>query len=204
MADDRVYRILVSYQPEDSVFLARAPELDIAVEADTRGEAVQKAEEAIEALVEQTAVEGEPLPGPVDLAAEGGELNIKLSPLVYRDLLNAAKGSGMNADELAEQLLVRAIGELVGGAKRPRKPKKVVEGEAKEGQEKAEGEEKAEGDQKNTRNKGRGRGKGRRDTNENNRGGRGRRREGYRPDMDDQANFLAYVREQEKGGRGRR
>ncbi len=30
---------------------------------------------------------------------------------------------------------------------------------------------------------------------------RGRRREGYRPDMDNQANFLAYVREMEKGGR---
>lgn len=30
---------------------------------------------------------------------------------------------------------------------------------------------------------------------------RGRRRETYRPDMDNQANFLAYVREMEKGGR---
>lgn len=62
MADDRAYRIHLRFDPEASVYRAQVPELGIDAEADTRAEAVEKAEAAIEAKVEAVATQGEALP----------------------------------------------------------------------------------------------------------------------------------------------
>src|SRR5688500_8150247 len=102
MADDRAYRILVSFHKESSVYRARVPELELDVEADTRAEALQKAEAAIEAKIDEVAQSGEELPYPADGAeVTGGPITISLAPLVMRDLSYFANRNEMSIEELA-------------------------------------------------------------------------------------------------------
>jgi predicted RNase H-like HicB family nuclease len=173
MADDRGYRILLSFSPEAQVFRARTPELDVDVEGDTRADALAKAEAAVEAAIGAAAQNGEDLPPPADAAPTGDALTLQIAPLVLSDLQFFAAQHGLPATELASQLLARAIGMLHGSPQR--RPERRRDDEE------------------------------RRDEGEDRRGGRNRgRREGYRPDLDDKSNWLAYLREQEKGGGGGR
>lgn len=188
MADERAYRILLQYVAEDDAFLAEAPELELRVEADSRAEALEKLEGEIDARVEKAAVEGSRLPAPADLSGAPDTLSLALAAPLWRDLLAHARAQKLEPSELAIQLLSRALGQLDG---RPaRRPSAAAEPEAPVSEDKASGE--AESKKEGARRRGRGRGRN------------GGRREGYRPDMEDQANFLAYVRDQERGGRGRR
>ena len=188
MAEDRAYRIQLAYQPDEETFLASVPELDVSAAGATRAEAIEKVESELEATFEKAAVDGEELPSPADLNTEAGQVEVELAAPLWRDLQYHAQAQGLEVNELAAQLLGRALGHLNG---RPRRRTKDGDAQPKEARESAP----AEGNAKRE-------GGGRRNNNNRNRN-RGRR-EGYRPDMDDQDNFLAYVRDQEKGGRGRR
>ncbi|MEO1230765.1 MAG: hypothetical protein AAFZ18_17850 [Myxococcota bacterium] len=197
MSDDRAYRIVVQYLPEEERFQARSPELDVEAKAETRAEAIAAVETVIEETFERAAVEGTKLRRPADLATEVGELTLELAAPLWRDLQVHATAQGLAPEALALQLLTRSLGHLEGrGGRRgarggeakaaPPKEGEVQGGEEQQQQQPSNRPEKKEGGGK----RGRGRGRG--------------RREGYRPDMEDQANFLAYVRDQERGGRGRR
>jgi hypothetical protein len=191
MADDRVYRFHVHYVPETERFLALAPELGVEAEGETRAEALEKLEAEVDAEIERVAVEGGQLPKPADLAMEAGTLELELAAPLYRDLLTHATAQGLEPEALALQLLTRALGRLEGrgGPRRAR----VRGAEAP-----AEAPERASAEEEAPPKEGGKEGGGRRKKNK-----RGRRREGYRPDMEDQANFLAYIRDQERGGGGR-
>ena len=65
MADDRAYRIQISFIPESESFLAKAPELDLETSGETRSEAISQLEEQIEARM-IAAAEGDKLPDPID------------------------------------------------------------------------------------------------------------------------------------------
>lgn len=187
MADDRAYRILVQYISESEAYQARSPELGVEAQGPTRAEAMAAVESAIEEMFEKAAVDGQKLPRPADLAEESVELTLPLSAPVWRDLEVHARAQGLEPDALALQLLARSLGQLEGRpSRRPRK-----EAPAKASGEGASSEEDAPKPEKKES-------KGRR------RGRSGRRGEGYRPEMENQADFLAYVRDQERGGRGRR
>ncbi len=185
MADDRAYRIFLQFDDEHERFYARVPELDLEEVGDTRADALTAAEAAIEAKFEAAAVDGESeLPLPVDQSEVDGTIAIELAMPLARELAYHAARSKMAPATLAQQLLVRAIGSLSAGLRPPSKPraeKAQDPGERREG----EGTERPAG----RKNRGR---------------GRGRRGEGYRPEIEDQANFLAYVRDMEKGGGRRR
>lgn len=187
MADDRAYRIQVLFDPQQGVQRARVPELDIEVEGDTRASAIEKAEQAIEARIEELATSEQGVPKPVDAdPLTSTEVTLSLAEPVYRDLAFAARTAGLSPDELASQLLIRALDRVEG--RRAPKPKAAAPEEG--------ADEQPRDDQEGQGKKGRGRGRGR---------GRGKgRREGYNPEIENQANFLAYVRDMEKGGRGRR
>ena len=191
MADERAYRIQLQYVPEDETYLCRVPELDLRLEADTRAEALQKAEALIEETVEKAAVAEERLPRPIDIRNEGSKLELELAAPVARDLEYHARAQGISTQSLALQLLTRSLAQLE--ARNQRRVKPMVTAEESEKPQSSESTEQTS--QADNRGK-----KDNRRTRHN----RGRRREGYRPDMEDQANFLAYVREQERGGgRGR-
>ena len=192
MADDRAYRILLQFDSEHERFNARVPELDIEATGENRAAALEAAESAIEAKYEAAATDRVELPRPVDVREVAEEISVQLAAPLARELQFHADRSKMSADALAEQLLVRAIGLLNVGLRPPPRPRaeKPAEGDKAE----SEGNEKNERQERGGRKGGRGRG----------RGGHGRRGEGYRPEIEDQANFLAYVRDMEKGGGRRR
>lgn len=191
MSDDRAYRIMVQYLPEEERFVARSPELDVEATAESRAEAITAVETALEEAFEKAAVDEVKLPRPADLATETGTLSLELAAPVWRDLQMHATAQGLEPDALALQLLASALGRLEGRGRRGARNKDAKAAPPKDAE---AGEEQAQPSNRPEKKEGGKRGRGR---------GRGRR-EGYRPDMDDQANFLAYVRDQERGGRGRR
>ena len=182
MADERTYRLLVKVNPETEKFTAEVPEMGIEVIAETRVDAVDEAEKEIESKIAEAAGGGEPVPEPSDVSAEAQPITLSLVGPLHRDLLFHAKAAGMEPNELANQLLCHALGSLVG--RRQPRPK------AAEGEERRENRgDREEGNSHHGRGKRRGR----------------YRKEGYRPDLDDKANFLEYLRglDRSGGGRGR-
>src|SRR5262245_11258561 len=83
------YRVVVQWDPERSVWLARVPELEhCRGEGATRAEAMARAEEELDALVANAREGGAPLPPAVDddAAAYTGEITAKVSKSLHRDL----------------------------------------------------------------------------------------------------------------------
>lgn len=177
------YRVVVQYDPERSVFTARAPELgpQCTGEGASRADAVAKVEEEINALVANTREQGQQPPAALDddLAAFDGTVTAKVSRTLHRDLAFQARIEGVD--------LAQLVGELVAGAldqrrrERPRRTSGNVQPPAG-------------GDEQPPRRDDRGprRGGG---------FGGGRDRDGrYQAIMEDKATFLEYVRGLESGG----
>ena len=98
------YRIFVSFHPDKEKFVARVPELnDIRAEADTRAEALGKAEEEIEASIRKAAEGGDQLPQPVDGTEYSGELSLQVTPSLHRELAYLATQEGVELNQLAAE-----------------------------------------------------------------------------------------------------
>jgi predicted RNase H-like HicB family nuclease len=194
MSDDRAYRIALSFHQERGRFIARVPELGLEAEGETRAQAIADAEAAIERRVEAAAVEGAELPRPVDHEPAAGELHLTLAPQVHRDLIFAARNGRMSPEQLAAQLLALALGASEGRSAAPARARAPRDGDEQPREREARDHDDARGNRASPAPAG-----NRRDGGRD--GGR-RRQEGYRPDLDDKANFLAYVRELEKGRGG--
>lgn len=187
MSADRPYRLIVAWDRQKKTFVARAPELDLRASAATRTEAIAEVEELIDQRVAEASELGESLPEPAEIREIGDAVSVKLAEPVHRDLLFHARASGLQPEELAAQLLVRGLAALDGA--RPVRTR-GTEGRGEEGQPEANSERPGPPrGPREDRDDGRGRGP------------RGRR-EGYRPELDDKANFLEYLRGLEKGGGG--
>ena len=174
MADDRAYRILISFIPESESFLAKAPELDLETSGETRGEAISQIEEQIEARM-IAAAEGDKLPDPIDEEELETRFEVELAPVLVRDLNYYARRSGVSLNDLVSQFITHGIGKLEGRIEAEKKSAETSETQ----------------EERPSRRKAGGRRRGRRD--------------GPRRDIDDQAKFLEYVRDLERGkGGGRR
>src|SRR5947208_1147217 len=95
------YRILVTYDPERTVFTARAPELEhCTADGATRAEAVTKIEEEIAAQLANMKERGGHAPTALDdgLAACSGEIAAKISKGLHRDLLWQARLEGIGVE----------------------------------------------------------------------------------------------------------
>ncbi len=160
------YRILMRYNSGTKRFVAAVPELgDVQVEAETRTEALSKAEEAIEQAIRKAAEAGEELPAPMELVEFSGELKIRISPKLHRELAFWAVEDNLEPEQLAAEMI--SAGTAIKAIGRP----------AKSGRE----------------GRGGGRGGGRGERQE--KGGRGRGgRKDYHDIMDDRASFIEYVR----------
>lgn len=226
MSDDRAYRILVAYDPEKQNFVARVPELDVETRAATRAEALAEAEIQIEQRIAGSLAEKRPLPPPIDTLLVGGTLTVQIADALHRDLLHHARSNGMSVEEYAGQLIARAIGALDGmgrwgrerGSQRPAPAQRDPDAQPQQRDDR--GGDNRGNDNRGNRAAGPDRGAAGGGDRGGNRGGdrggdrgggnRGRQREGYRPELDDKANFLEYLRGLEKGGgqggggRGRR
>jgi hypothetical protein len=216
MTDDRAYRVHVRFDAEAEKFHARAPELELSASGATRADALAALEADIESRF-QALADGATLPRPVDAQTFSGELSVKLSQSLRRELAFIAREDGLTPEALAAELIARALGDhrrRGRGAPAPQ-PTPAPSADAQPRDEDAQpgntqrrDDRGPRHDDRGPRGDGRGRG-GPRGGNGGNGGNAGggndrRRGEGYRPELDDKANFLEYLRGLEKRGpRGR-
>jgi len=115
------YRIVIHFDGERERFVVRAPELDgVQAEGATRAEALAKVEEAIEAAFRQAAEAGKGMPPPVDRAEWSGELQLKVSAGLHRELAFLARQEGVELDALCGELLsAAAVARAAGRQPRP-------------------------------------------------------------------------------------
>ena len=189
MTDERAYRVMVRFDQDH--FVARVPELGLSADGATRAEAIAKLEQEVEARIQQAA-DGEALPPPIDATEVKGTLELRLPQSIVRDLAFFAAQDDSTVEALAAALIARGLGALDGRGqqRRPAPPR-----DAERAQPTGDGQASSRPAERQDRGGDRGdRPRGR---------GGDRRREGYRPELDDKANFLEYLRGLDKGGGGR-
>jgi predicted RNase H-like HicB family nuclease len=105
------FRIVVQYNSDQQQYIANVPELGTGIRAEgqTRIEAMEKAEEAIESEIRHAAEEERKLPTPIDMADFDGQLSIELSADVHRELVFLAYQNNTKAEKLAAELIVAGI-----------------------------------------------------------------------------------------------
>jgi predicted HicB family RNase H-like nuclease len=168
------------YDNDRQLFVAQVPELDNCKgEGPSRTEALAKAEEAVEKAFREAAEHGKPMPQPVDAAEFSGELNVKVSASLHRDLEFLAKKDGVELNQLVSEMLASGLAHRSGG-------QRSRERSSHEGGPDAQPRE-------HGHDRGRGRGRGHR--------GGPRGGQGYFNVMDDRASFIEYVRNLEPGNR---
>ncbi len=175
------YRVLLSFDGERKVFLARAPELPHCTgEGATRAEAIAKVEEEIEAQLQNMVAHGSQPPPAVDEADYSGEITVKVSKTLHRDLHWQARNEGIDVQQLASEMLAAAL-----------EARQETRG-------RRQGGNRVQHDHQPHDNIGNSIG--------NDRGGGGRPQRGYGQRyhgiLDDRANFIEYVRNLEGGGGG--
>jgi predicted RNase H-like HicB family nuclease len=173
------YRVLLSFDSERKIFIARVPELEhCTAEGATRGEAIGKVEEEIAAQLQNMQAHGSNPPTAVDEEVFSGEIAAKVSKVLHRDLAWQARTEGVDLDQLVGELLAAALEGRKGARSHRGGNRQSSEHVPHDGIGNSIG-----GD----------RGGGRP------RGGYGPR---YNPMLDDRANFIEYVRGLEGGGHG--
>ena len=106
------YRVLVTYDPARSLYVARAPELEhCSAEGATRAEAVARVDEEIDAQLRNIHEQGGRVPPAVDEegSAFSGELSAKVSRALHRDLVWQAKAEGVELPQLVSEMLAAAL-----------------------------------------------------------------------------------------------
>jgi predicted RNase H-like HicB family nuclease len=175
------YRVLVTYDPERSVYVARAPELEhCSAEGATRAEAVARVDEEIDAQLRNIREHGGRIPPVIDEDGAGfsGEIAAKVSRTLHRDLVWQARAEGVDLPQLVGEMLAVALESRRQRGRRPAagpqsgepRPERQADGDARQG--------------------------GQRPFRQGERGQGGR----YHAIMEDRATFLEYVRGLDSSG----
>ena len=172
------YRVVLRFDADRKVFEARAPELEHCHgEGPNRADAVARLEEEIRAQVDNMQAHGSKPPAPVDEVQPSGELRVKLSHSLHRELLWLARQEGVEVEHLLGELVSAGIEGRRGSRSRPAGRPAGAEG----------------GNHDNIGHTMAGGG---------NRGGRGFGNRYNAGALDDRASFIEYVRNLEQGQQG--
>ena len=110
------YRTIVTYSEAKQAFVAEAPELpSCEAEGATRADALRKLEEEMKAQLENMEAQGVELPKPIDELELDGNLAVKVTPGLHRELAFIAKADSVELDVLLTELLTRGAKERWGG-----------------------------------------------------------------------------------------
>ncbi|MFQ5551052.1 MAG: type II toxin-antitoxin system HicB family antitoxin [Gemmatimonadales bacterium] len=105
------YSIRVQWSEEDSVFVARCPELPgIAAHGDTPEEAVAECEVAISGAIEVYAEEGWVLPSPNLAQNYSGKLSLRLGSSLHAQVAEAAQADGLSINSYLQVAVARYLG----------------------------------------------------------------------------------------------
>jgi len=181
------YRILIQFDPDKEAFLARAPELPACqAEGETAEAAFKALEEEISAQVENIKESGGRVPQSVDEMEVSGELTLKISKTLHRELHWLALLEELEDDQLASEIFQDGLKHRLRSKPRRRRQPGPPKKEMADDEERDEDRQPRDDDR--SRGRGRNRGPGR---------GRGSR---YHQIMEDKASFLEYVRGLESNG----
>lgn len=188
------YRVLVAFDSQRAVFSARVPELEhLSGDGPTRKDAIARLEEEIDAQLANMLSQGSTPPHAVDEEEFSGDVQAKVSRGLHRDLAYLARSEGVELDQIISELLSAALSLRQGGrsnGRSARNPNQQVS-------------EPVHADDIGNRVDGN-RGGSHADGNRSDGGRRFGRGGGYSPQiLDDRANFIEYVRNQEAGQAGR-
>jgi predicted HicB family RNase H-like nuclease len=176
------YRVIVTYDAERKLFRGKAPELEHCTgEGATRADAIARVEEEIDAQLANMLSHGSTPPRSVDEETFSGELQVKVSGTLHRDLVYQSRSEGIEVDHL--------LGELLAAALEGRK-------QTHRGQRNGNRQQHDQVPHDGIGN--------RHDGPPRRQGGFGGGRGNYHAVMDDRANFIEYVRGLEGGGHGGR
>jgi predicted RNase H-like HicB family nuclease len=100
------YQVNIAFDPRDSIYVARVPELE---NCHTHGtspeEALKNAKEAIELWIETAEKRRQPIPAPTSRKKFSGKFVLRTSPELHAALAKKALQSGKSMNELAEEIL---------------------------------------------------------------------------------------------------
>jgi len=120
------YRSIVQFDSEKGVFVARAPELEhCQAEGATRAEALAKLEEEMDAQIHNMAEQGAQPPAAVDDEEFSGQLALKVSRSLHRELAFQARAEGIELAPLLAELLAAALETRRTARSGPRRPPPV-------------------------------------------------------------------------------
>ena len=107
---EATYRCTVQFDPEKQVYRARAPELEhCQAEGQTRAEALQRLEEEIDAQVRNMRERGAQPPPALDEQNLTGEVQVRVSRSLHRELAFQAHDEGIELGQLMSELLSASL-----------------------------------------------------------------------------------------------
>jgi predicted RNase H-like HicB family nuclease len=114
------YRVLVTYQSDKEKFVAKVPELgNVTAVGDTRTEALAGAEEIVEKAFRDAAENGTEMPKPIEATEFSGELSLKVTPSLHRELTFLASLESVELDKLCSELLSAGVSIRTLASSRP-------------------------------------------------------------------------------------
>lgn len=106
------YRVVLSFDSGRKVFIARAPELDpCSAEGPTRKEAIDHLEEEIDAQLANMLAHGSTPPRSVDEEEFTGEITLKISKSLHKELAYTARHEGIETQQLVSELVAAALAD---------------------------------------------------------------------------------------------
>lgn len=118
------YRVVLSFDGERKVFIARIPELaHCSAEGATRGEAINRVEEELDAILHNLAERGSRPPSALDDTDHEltGELKVKVSAGLQRELTWQSHTEGVDLNQLAAELLASGLEQRRQTGRGPRR-----------------------------------------------------------------------------------
>lgn len=100
------YQIMIHWSPADSAYLAIVPELENCIShGETQRDALEMAEDAIEAYIQSLKKRGEEVPQPLAEKAFSGNIPLRIEPALHRKLAIEASFEHKSLNKLISEKL---------------------------------------------------------------------------------------------------
>lgn len=127
------YRIIISHVEEKNIYIANVPELEnCTAEGETPKDAIEKLEVEMTAQLENMKEQGIEPPEPLESQEFDGNLTLKVTPALHKELVFMARSSEVELEILLTELLTRGVSGRRGY--QGNKPRAGGRGRRQEGQ----------------------------------------------------------------------
>ena len=104
------YTYWVAWDPRDDIYVARVAEFEgLAAHGDTKEEALRELKVAVQASIDWSLEEGDPVPEPMPNREFSGRVLLRLPRSLHRELVIGAAREGTSINQLAVMLLSSSL-----------------------------------------------------------------------------------------------